>query len=161
VYHNKSKLIILTLSFFFYGISCQNSDSDNSKDQKIQIQNDVKNAFRLEEQLWTNKSQFKTRQQVYHHYRQGFSDELAESLTSYSWTDGELRATEKTMEVPDTIFILSLSKDYAEVYFVIPSDLRNIWQLKKYSINYLRNENDKWIIYESKESDSIPTSISN
>jgi hypothetical protein len=146
---------LITILFINYG--CHQSQKEIDKKKKDEVSQAVKFSFSLEQKLWDNESAFKTRKQVYQHFRKGFSDELAESLTSYSWTDGGLRATEKTMEPPDTVHVLTVSDSEATVYYRIPTELRQIWQLKKYSIDHLRLDNGRWIIIESNESDTIPS----
>lgn len=155
----KTTAICIITLLLFLGFGCQKAKNSQIDPEKQEVRKAVKFAFGLEQQLWTHKSDFKSREQVYQHYRQGFSPGLSESLTSYSWSNGELRATEKTMEPPDTVHVLSISGDQATVFYKIPPDLRNIWQLKKYSIDNLQREGKRWIIYESNETDSVPPGI--
>lgn len=156
----KMRFIFFLLLLSIYYLGCRRSENMQQERDQAEVKSAVKTAFGLEQQLWDHKANFRTRKQVYNHYRQGFSDELAESLTSYTWSEGELRATEKTMEIPDTVHIISISKEKATVYYKTPEDLRTIWQLKSYTINYLRREENRWIIYKSSESDTIPVEIS-
>ncbi|HKJ46904.1 MAG TPA: hypothetical protein VJ991_13815 [Balneolales bacterium] len=153
----KLRYIYLFITIIFINYGCRQSQKDIEKEKKNEVSKAVKFSFSLERKLWENESSFKTRKQVYQHYRQGFSDELAESLTSYTWTDGGLRATEKTMEPPDTVHVLTVSDSEATVYYRIPTELRQIWQLKKYSIDRLRRDDGRWIIIESNEADTIPS----
>jgi len=63
----------------------------------------VKYALGLEKRLIDNRSAFDSKEQVYKHYREGFTPEMAKRLTEYSWAGNGigLRASERTMEVPE------------------------------------------------------------
>ena len=80
----------------------------------------VQYAYSLEAQLWQRPTPPTTRGEVYAHFRLGFSDELAASLTDYAWTGDQLRASDPMMGVPEAIHIVSLKAEQAVVYYETP-----------------------------------------
>lgn len=152
------KPFLILCSFFLVSLTtgCQNQKTKNEQKQNLEIVKAVKFAYGLEKDLRDHASEYHTREQVLEHYKQGFGIDLANSLTDYSWTGHEVEIADKTMSPPDSINVLSKTDDSAVVYYPVPSDLRALWGLKKYSIDNLHKMDGDWKIFESKNVNTIP-----
>lgn len=159
---DKSILIIIvtTASALIFGLFHTVESNEKKTDQvKAEIIEAVIYANSLEKQLWETKEKFTSREQVYDHYRQGFSDGLATNMTDYSWsnTSGLIPGDYATLP-PEKVYIIKFDDSNATVYFETPKGLQseNTWGLKKYTIDKLRKEKGRWLIIHSAVTDSKP-----
>jgi hypothetical protein len=121
----------------------------------------VKHAYSLEKRMWDNAAEFKTREQVYEHFRQGFSAEIAERLTNHSWSGQSLRPGDYATQEPDRVVVIDIQDSKATVYYETTSCFRDIWGVEKYSLDKLTREGAHWVITSSEGMKKIPTSPDN
>jgi hypothetical protein len=126
---------------------------------KSAIVSAVKYALGLEKRLIDNRSAFNSKEQVYKRYREGFAPELAKRLTEYSWAGNEigLRASERTMEVPERVEVASIDADKAIAFFDTPQWLREMRGWQEFTVLILKKERGRWLIMEAKRSHSPPS----
>jgi hypothetical protein len=84
-----------------------------------------------------------SRAEVYAHYRQGFSEALAQQLTDYSWP---LRETERALTIPDSVGVLELTPDHALVSWIPPTAFRIQWGAGRCIVDRLVREDSRWIV---------------
>ena len=113
----------------------------------------LKTAYGLEGVLFQRAgSDTISREQVYAHYRQGFSVELAQQLADYSWQPDShmLRATDRALTVPDSVGVLELKQDRALVAWIPPTTFRKQWGAPRCLVDRLVREDARWIV-EARE----------
>ena len=113
----------------------------------------VRTAYGLEGVLFQRAgSDTISREQVYAHYRQGFSVELAQQLADYSWQPEShmLRATDRALTVPDSVGVLELKQDRALVAWIPPTTFRQQWGAPRCLVDRLVREDGRWIV-EARE----------
>ena len=89
-----------------------------------------------------------SRAEVYAHYRQGFSEQLAEQLTEYSWepVGHVLRATDRALTVPESVGVLKLTQDHALVAWIPPTNFRRQWRTPRCEVDSMVREDGRWIV---------------
>jgi hypothetical protein len=122
----------------------------------------VLEAYSLEDQLYAAPGQYTSWDDVYRHYRQGFSEEIAGNLADYSWRQegGVLRETEKVMQVPGGVVVLELSDTHAVVAYPTTDVMLELWGAGKFTLDRLQLEDDHWVIVESNTTDEWPSGYS-
>lgn len=151
-------LIIVTVGIFSFQIYRKHILYKNTILKK-EIINAVIFAYSLENSLFSDIIKISSRNDVYEHYRQGFSEEIANNLTDYSWSTrtNELIATEKATDIPKQVQVLKIKRDTAVVYYLIPEGIKTLWNVdEKYAIDYLKKENGRWIIVKSEWRNNLP-----
>lgn len=114
----------------------------------------VRFAYGLEAQVWQDPVRFRTRTDVYAHFRQGFSPELAEAMTEHVLTsDGDLATW-----VPADVHVVEVLPSFALVWFPTPPAFgeEGLWGLEDYMHLKLRREGDRWVIYEGADRSTPP-----
>ena len=109
----------------------------------------LKRAFGLEAALFEqHRATFDSvsREEVYAHYRTGFSEQLAQQLTDYSWQAGGLRAADRALAVPDSVGVLELKAAQAQVAWITPSDFRIQWSVPRCEVDRTVREDGRWIV---------------
>lgn len=96
-----------------------------------------------------------SREAILAHYRQRFGDSLAMEYTKYA-LEG---APEKIMDTPDSVAVLRVSGDVAEVAYPTPLPLKEIWGRADYTIDQLRRTDGRWKIVASHGSASRPPGV--
>jgi len=123
-----------------------------SADQQ-EVIDGLRTAYGLEGVLFQRAgSDTISREQVYAHYRQGFSVELAQQLADYSWQPESrmLRATDRALTVPDSVGVLELKQDRALVAWIPPTTFRQQWGAPRCLVDRLVREDGRWIV-EARE----------
>lgn len=112
----------------------------------------VRFAHSLDDSLAAHRSSFRSREDVYRHYRRGFADEIAGRLADHAWDAGlgELRGTEMVLEAPDSVVVLRVGPEEAEAAYVTPPTDR-AWGRGPYTIDRLRRAGGRWTIAESRD----------
>ncbi|WP_153724147.1 hypothetical protein [Heliorestis convoluta] len=140
-------------------------DEEDSRDkslqqQKDQIVGDYIFALSLEQQLHGLAGKWKSQEEVYQFYRQGFSDTLALNLTDYSWSDSMgLISTEPSMFLPDSdVHILEVDLDHniASVWHLTSSSEQHVWGTSDYTVATLHYEKGQWKIYDTDHRNQLP-----
>jgi hypothetical protein len=118
----------------------------------------VKQAYSLEERLFAERDRYSSWEDVYHHYRQGFGEEIARRLADYSWwPEGNgLRDGDRSMAVPATVVVLEASDTLAVAVHPTPVVLQELWGLKRYTVDRLQREHARWVIVDSKSTNEMP-----
>ena len=119
-----------------------------SAEQRVVIEA-LKAAYGLEGALFQRgASDTISREEVYAHYRQGFSGELAQQLTDYSWQPESrmLRATERALTIPDSVGVLELSQNHARLAWIPPTTFRRQWGAPRCLVDPLVREEGRWIV---------------
>jgi hypothetical protein len=178
---NRIPLFICTM--FLYVIGCQTADSQHQSaqdaetvvtlksshsskkrrlDRRSALKNEVvtavKYALSLEKQLFAHGSAFKSKKQVYQHYRQGFGPNIAKKLTEYSWSGGEmgLKPGDPTIEPPKIVEVSQINANKAVAYYKTPKWQREVWGTEKFTVVKLKREKGRWVIWEAKGANSLP-----
>jgi hypothetical protein len=125
--------------------------------QELEVIDAVKLAHSLESSLWSNAEAFTSRHAVFEHYRQAFSEEFAQSLAKYSWSDEhqELNATERVLEVPVRVCVLALDPERATVGYETPPTQVELWDVERFTVDQLRREQGRWAIFQSSDLESV------
>jgi hypothetical protein len=150
--------VILILILFYAGKSRRAQEKDVDKADK-EIMEAIKYAYSLEEVLWENEREMKSKQDVFKLFRKGFSEEKAKDLADYFWMEGKdksgkrfemLRAGDPVLIVPDSVEVLSKSEDKAEALLKFKESEEGPVTYKAHSVKVkLRKENGIWEIYEA------------
>jgi len=149
---------IFTLLLFLAGKSRRAEEQIVEKADK-EIIEAIRFAYSLEEMLWDNEKKMKSKEDVYTHFRKGFSEQKAEDLTDYLWMEGEdesgehyemLRAGDPVLIVPDSVEVLSKGEDRAEALLKFKASEEGPVTYRAHSVKVkLRKENGIWKIYEA------------
>jgi hypothetical protein len=110
----------------------------------------LKAAYGLEGALFQRASlDTISREEVYAHYRRGFSADLAQRLTDYSWQPEShmLRATDRALTTPESVGVLEAKSDYALVAWIPPSTFRRQWSVPRCLVDPLVREDGRWIVH--------------
>jgi hypothetical protein len=109
-------------------------------------------AYGLEQALYQRADSVTSWDQVYAHYRRGFSEPLARRLADYSWEaeSGTLRATDAAMAVPDSVGVLQLERKEALVAWIPRNDFRQRWELPRCIVDRLERQDDHWVVVERR-----------
>jgi hypothetical protein len=93
-----------------------------------------------------------SREEVYAHYRQGFSAELAQRLTDYSWEPEShmLRATDRALTVPESVGVLEVKSDHPLIAWISPTMFRMQWGVPRCLVDPLVREDARWVV-EARE----------
>ena len=120
----------------------------------------VRFATSLEDSLVAERPQFRSREEVYRHFRRGFGEDIAGRLTDHVWDaqSGRVAGTEMVLEVPDTVVVLRLEGGEAEVAYPTPPTTLE-WGGKPYTIDRLRLEGARWLIVESRDTVGRPPGL--
>ena len=119
-------------------------------------------AYHLERGLYDSTHSFGSRDAVLTHYRQGFSESVAQRLTDYSWSrdSSMLRCCrEAALVAPDTVVVVSKNDSAAAVVYVTPSFLQDRWGFAPYGEDELRKCNGRWLLTDSKELKNRPSEL--
>jgi hypothetical protein len=107
----------------------------------------LKAAYGLEDALFQRGTLDSiTREEVYHHYRQGFEERLAQQLADYSWEAEHLRPAERALTIPDSVGVLELKEDQAVVAWIPPTAFRAQWGGPRCVVDRLVREGGRWIV---------------
>lgn len=119
----------------------------------------VKYALSLEKRLLDHGSEFRSKEQVYQHYRKGFGREMAKKLADYSWASDEigLRATERTMEVPQIVEVARIHREEAIAFFSTALWMREMRGSKRFTVVTLKKEKGRWVVMDAKRVSSPPS----
>ncbi len=111
-------------------------------------------AYGLETDYWRDPSDFRSYEQLYAHYRQGFSPELAAAMAKHTLTSKGDPAT----WVPDRVQVAELDADKALVWFVTPVEFgkSGFWGLEDYMLLRLRRDGSRWVVYWGDDRSSPP-----
>ncbi|KAB2951291.1 hypothetical protein F9B85_13055 [Heliorestis acidaminivorans] len=130
------------------------------KERELAIINDYLYALSLEEKLHADWERWKSKEDVYKFFRQGYSEVISWRLADYSWADNiGLIATEGTMFMPDDdvhILEVDFDKKIASVWHFTSEAEQFVWGFDDYTVAELRYENGRWKVYESSHSDKHP-----
>jgi hypothetical protein len=126
-----------------------------------EIINSVKFAFGLEKSLFKNERLIRSKKDVYNFYCRGFDEDIAKRLADYSWWEGydRLRPTEACLSVPENVHILGIGQNTARVYYKNSGGYQNVWDSKKYSVVQLIRKKNRWIVYNSKGTNILPSRL--
>jgi hypothetical protein len=117
-------------------------------------------AASLDERLWEKEGQFNSKQEVFEHYKQGFTDNLAEMFTEYWWWDmkGKLLPGDPLLAPPEEVVVGKFSDDKAEAYYKTPEVLRDpdTWGLEPFIYVELERQEDRWIVVKAMNKDKQP-----
>ena len=93
---------------------------------------------------------------IYQHFRQGFSDPIANRLTAYLWDDIEGLPKDHDISLyppdPSTIMVLHYQPSKVVITYKTPQALIDTWNFESYTIETLEFINNRWIITHSKTS---------
>jgi hypothetical protein len=114
----------------------------------------VRFAYGLEAEYWRDPSAFSSYEQLYAHYRQGFSPELAAAMASHTLTSNGDPAT----WVPKRVQVAELSTTKALVWFITPAEFgkAGFWGLEDYMLLRLRRDGGRWVVYWGDDRSSPP-----
>jgi len=125
------------------------------------IINAVKFAHSLETKLFANPESATSREYVFNFYRQGFSKDIAQRQTAYSWNEEtkSLRPGDISMDSPDIVIVISKTPLEAIVVYYTPDVLKRIWGLGTYTVETLNYENGKWVVTKSEPINKKPAQL--
>ena len=109
-------------------------------------------AYGLETGYWEHPEQFPTRDKLYQHYRQGFSPDLAATMTAHTLSADSDLAT----WVPERVHVAELGVSQALVWFPTPPAFSQIWGLEHYTLLRLRRDGGRWVVYEGRDQSAPP-----
>ena len=117
------------------------------------VANAVIGAYSLETEYWRDPRRFRTWDELYAYYRQGFSDDIAEQMTEFTLEDGGDMAT----WVPSAVHVVDHGDAFALAWFATPTDFRQgIWGFERYMVVRLRREDGRWVVYWAADSATPP-----
>ena len=121
----------------------------------------VREAYGLQNTYWDSlgghgePGRRASREAILAHYRQGFGDSLAVEYTKYA-LEG---APEKIMDIPDSVTVIRVNGDEADVAYPTPLPLKEIWGRADYTIDRLRRIGSRWKIVASHGSTTRPRGV--
>lgn len=116
-------------------------------------------ALEKEKELFKNRDNWQTKEQVYEFYRQGFTEKIARGLADYSWNEKleTLAPGDTSLFLPeDEVYVLKRNRHSAQLWHKTPEDRVVIWNSNKYTVVTLVLENGVWIIDKSITQESCP-----
>lgn len=111
-------------------------------------------AYGLESEYWEDPSAFDSPDDLYAHYRQGFSPDLAAAMTAHTLaSQGDLATW-----APEQVFVAELGVNDALVWFPTPPAFGQdgVWGLADYMHLRLRREGDRWVVYWGRDLSAPP-----
>ncbi|MCG6941099.1 MAG: hypothetical protein LJE69_07600 [Thiohalocapsa sp.] len=111
-------------------------------------------AYGLETDYWQHPDAYRTRDQVYRHYRQGFSPDLAAAMTDHTLSGDADLAT----WVPKQVFVAELRANEALVWFPTPPTFGKggLWDLDDYMVLRLHRDGGRWVVYWGRDQSAPP-----
>ena len=106
-------------------------------------------CFGLEGLLFQIRDDFKSRDNVYEFYRQGFGPSLAEKLTENIWNDNQvkLKHGDRIMKSPEKMRFKSIAKNSAVVSFETPNSRKHIWGDSDTTEMVFKKEDGRWKLF--------------
>ncbi|HEV2751967.1 MAG TPA: hypothetical protein VGV12_15705 [Gemmatimonadales bacterium] len=138
------RLAPLLLAATAAGLGCRRADAPVD----AVIMAAVSTAYSLQDRAWDSlRIGWQGDSAMRHHhalayYRQAFGDSLAQFYAGYTAGGGP----EKIMDVPDSIVVLSSSRDHATVLYPTPLPLQEIWRAAPYTVDDLDRIQGRWLI---------------
>ena len=123
-------------------------------DDAEEIRAAVRFAYGLEAAVWRDPTRFRTRAEIYEHFRQGFSPDLAHAMTEHVLaSDGE-----PATWVPEQVHVVERLPNYALVWFPTPPAFGEggLWDLKPYMQLRLRRDGERWVVVEGEDRSAPP-----
>jgi len=120
--------------------------------EKIRVAEAVNFALSLERKA-IEEAPFKSRADLEKFFRQGFSEGLAADMARFDWPHG----SDETHPLPSTINVLILTRNEAVAYYETPETGLEPDRSNQYSIQRVRKEDGRWIIYEVSFSTTRPS----
>ena len=120
---------------------------------KTEIEGDLIAAelycFGLEGLLFQVRNDFKSRDNVYEFYRQGFGPSLAEKLTENIWNDNQvkLKDGDRIMKSPENVRFKSITANFAVVSFETPNGRKHIWGDSDTTEMVFKKEDGRWKLF--------------
>ena len=154
------KITIFLIIIFLIISSVLNSEEIN---ENIRIEESVVKAVifacGLERQLYEMNENINTKDQVYQHYLQGYSEDIAFRYANHSWTEYGLKLGDYAAFPPDVVFVQSVSDERAVAYFETPIVLQDeeSWKALKYTIVELVRKENKWVITKTERTNNNPS----
>lgn len=109
-------------------------------------------SFGLESILFELRETFKSRNDVFEFFRQGFGPSISEKLTNNIWIDNQvkLRDGDQIMDSPPVIEFKSISPSKAIIAFKTPEFRKHIWGNTEYTELEFKKENKRWKLFETE-----------
>lgn len=106
-------------------------------------------CFGLEGLLFQVRNDFKSRDNVYEFYRQGFGPSLAEKLTENIWNDNQvkLKDGDRIMKSPEKVRFKSITENFAVVSFETPNSRKHIWGDSDTTEMVFKKEDGRWKLF--------------
>ena len=114
-------------------------------------------AYSLEDTVRVRHAEIRTRSQLREIFGRGFESKIADRLTDRLWdsTSTEPKGTELSIAAPDSIVVLAVKGDSAEVAFVTP--VRARWTpAQPYTVAWLRRQGGVWRIGGARDTADAP-----
>ena len=143
---------------FFLGEASPRVQAERAKLTNDVIQA-VISAHSLEASLFAKQPPAGSRDEVLGHFRQGFSEEIAQRLTEAMWDADQwvLKPGQANLfPIRGPIEFLELRKKRATVFYHASKEELERWQSMRWQINELIKTNDQWIIRAGHETDRRP-----
>ncbi len=107
----------------------------------------VSAAYRLDDQLWSERERIRSRDDLVQYFRRGFGRLQAEKLAAHFWVGGTepLRAGEPLLVMPEAMKVESVADDRAELLLQYAGRSSGPVTWKEHSIRiFLRREDRVW-----------------
>ncbi len=142
--------IALGIVFVVYTPLIGYADSYNNDELVADLMAAELYCFNLESLVFELKEDFKSRNDVYEFFRQGFGPLLAEKLTDNIWVNDKIRLKpgDKIMKSPDTVNFKSISPNSAVISFKTPENRTHIWGNSEFTDLVLKKEGDRWKLFQ-------------
>jgi len=156
--HTGVRMLLAALLAAMVSAGCQPHRQPARAVENAEIVAAVKYAHGLEAELFRSPESFPGRDAVQRHFRQGFSEDLAQRLAEHVWIGGDigLRPGEPVMAAPDKVTVTAVEGGRATAVFQTPPWMMETWGFGPYTIVSLARENDRWVISAERGSAQIP-----
>ena len=119
----------------------------------------VRSAYALEglsyDSLRSSNPVPESRQTILAWYARGFGDSLAGVYADYAMSGGP----EPIMVVPDSVAVLWVRGDSAEVAYPTPLTLKKVWSHPDYTVDELVHTNSGWRILRTRRTSDRPPGL--
>jgi len=110
-------------------------------------------SFGLESILFELREDFKSRNDVFEFFRQGFGPSLSEKLTNNIWIDNQvkLKAGDKIMDPPKSVKFKSITTSSAIIAFETPEHRKHIWGNSEFTELVFKKEGGRWKLFQKEQ----------
>lgn len=146
----KTIYLILCLTLFFATPLFGDVGTENKLATEANLIATQLYSFSLEDLLFNLKDNYKSKDDVYKFFRQGFGSSISMKLTENIWADGQvkLKYGDNIMEPSKDVQFKDITKDSAIISFRTPENRKHIWGNAKFTELVFKKEDGRLKLFQ-------------